>query len=272
MNANSPEMQALKARLKATWVAGDYALFAKPLLPGALEFLQRLELTAGTKMLDVGCGAGQIALPAARQGVQVTGVDLAANQIAAARAAAAQAGLKIRFEEGDAEALDFEDGSFDVVVSLIGAMFAPQPERVAAELIRVCRPGGRIVMANWTPEGFVGQLFKTMGRHVPPSPLMPSPLLWGKDEVVRERLHGGVADLRITKRMYPIEYAFAPAEVVEFYRCYYGPTNRAFAVLEPDAQAALRQDLERLWSEHNLASDGGTRYLAEYIEVQALRA
>ncbi|MEO6291075.1 MAG: SAM-dependent methyltransferase, partial [Burkholderiaceae bacterium] len=144
-------------------------------------------------------------------------------------------------------------------------------ERVAAELVRVCRSGGRIVMANWTPEGFVGQMFKTIGKHVPPPPLMPSPLLWGNEAVIRERLHEGIAELKLTKRMYPFHYPFAPSEVVEFYRTYYGPTNRAFATLDSAGQAALRTDLEQLWTQQNRATDGTTRYEAEYLEVVAVR-
>ena len=148
MTTMTPEMESLKVRLKATWMSGDYATFAEPMLPGALEFLKRLNLKPGQELLDVGCGAGQIALPAARAGVNVTGVDLAANQIEQARAQAQKENLSIRFDEGDAEMLPYPDAAFDVVVSLIGAMFAPRPNRVAAEMLRVCRPGGRIVMAN----------------------------------------------------------------------------------------------------------------------------
>lgn len=271
MNTMPPEMESLKARLKATWMAGDYGHFAKYLEPGALAFLARLAVAPGTRMLDVGCGAGQIAIPAARAGVRVTGVDIALNSIEQARARALAESLDIRFDEGDAEMLAFDDGSFDLVVSLIGAMFAPRPERVAAELIRVCRPAGRIVMANWTPEGFVGQMFKTIGKHVPPPQIMPSPLLWGNESVIRDRLSDGVAELHLTKRMYPFHYPFAPAEVVAFYRTYYGPTNRAFATLDSAGQAALHSDLEQLWTKHNLATDGSTRYEAEYLEVDAIR-
>ena len=271
MGTMTPEMESLKARLKATWMAGDYGHFAKYLEPGALDFLARLSVAPGTRMLDVGCGAGQIAIPAARAGVRVTGVDIAVNSIEQARVRAQAEGLDVHFDEGDAEMLAFADGTFDLVVSLIGAMFAPRPERVAAELVRVCRPGGRIVMANWTPEGFVGQMFKTIGKHVPPSPLMPSPLLWGNEAAVRERLQGGIAELQMTKRLYPFHYPFAPPEVVEFYRSYYGPTNRAFTTLDAAGQTALRSDLEQLWTQHNRATDGSTRYEAEYLEVVALR-
>ena len=147
--------------------------------------------------------------------------------------------------------LPYPDASFDVVTSLIGAMFAPRPERVAAELVRPCRPGGRIVMANWTPDGFVGQMFKVIGKHVPPSPLMPSPLLWGDEATVRERFGDGVADLTAEKRQYPFAYPFPPGEVVEHFRTYYGPMNRAFAALDNAGQAALHRDLEQLWTAHN---------------------
>ena len=286
MTTMPPEMAELKARLKATWMAGNYGHFAWYLEPGALQFLDRLALEPGTRMLDVACGAGQIAIPAARAGVQVTGIDVAPNLIEQARARAAAAGVPASFAEGDAEALACPDAAFDVVVSLIGAMFAPRPERVAAEMIRVCRPGGRIVMANWTPGGFVGQMFKIIGQHVPPSPLMASPVKWGDEATVRERLRDGIAKLEITKRLYPMRYPLGPAEVVEFFRTYYGPTNRAFAALDSeygptmpgrkapdtDRQAALRGELEQLWSRHNQANDGTTGIEAEYLEVIATRA
>src|ERR687893_376040 len=259
-------METLKTRLKATWMAGDYGTFAKYLEPGALEFLERLPVQAGTEMLDVACGAGQISIPAARVGARVTGVDIATNSIERARARAEEEGLDARFDEGDAEMLPYADASFELVASLFGAMFAPRPGRVAAELVRVCRSGGRIVMGNWTPEGFIGQMFKVIGKHVPP-PQMPSPLLWGDEATVRERLSEGVAELTLTKRMYPFRYPFPPSEVVEHFRTYYGPTNRAFAALDAAGQAALRRDLEQLWTEHNRATDSTTRYESEYLEA-----
>lgn len=275
MTATAPmteEMEALKARLKATWMSGDYGHFAKYLEPGALEFLKRLNIAPGTRMLDVGCGAGQIAIPAAHAGVRVTGVDIASNSIAQARARAKAEGVEVQFDEGDAEMLPYQDASFDLVVSLIGAMFAPRPECVAAELIRVCRPGGRIAMANWTPEGHVGQMFKIIGKHVPPPPLMASPVKWGDEATVRDRLEEGTTEMNITRRMYPMQYPFPPAEVVDFFCTYYGPTVRAMAALDTAGQAALRQDLEKLWSDNNQARDGSTHVEAEYLEVIAIRA
>lgn len=271
MTSMTPEMQTLKTKLKATWEAGDYGHFAQYLEVGAIEILERMAVPAGARMLDVGCGAGQIAIPAARAGVHVTGIDIASNLIEQARARAATEKLDVRFDEGDAEALPYEDASFDVVVSLIGAMFAPRPDVVASELKRVCRPGGRIVMANWTPEGHVGQMFKTIGKHVPPSPLMASPPKWGDEATLRERLAEGTTGIRTEKRRYPMIYPFAPAQVVQFFIEYYGPTNRAYASLDAAGQAALRADLEALWTANNLATDGTTLVMSEYLDVEAVK-
>ena len=174
------------------------------------------------------------------------------------------------FEEGDAEALPYGDGTFDAVVSLIGAMFAPRPERVAAEFTRVCRPGGIIAMANWTGPGFVGQMFKTIAKHIAPSG-MPSPLLWGDEPTVRERLRSGVASLECSRHLYELSYPFSPADVVEFFRENYGPMTRAFASIGEEAQRQLRDELTDLWSRHNRATDGTTRVDAEYLQVVAVR-
>ncbi|WP_407572590.1 class I SAM-dependent methyltransferase [Deinococcus altitudinis] len=265
------EMQALKTRLKATWESGDYGVFARYLEPGALEFLRRLDLKPGERLLDVACGAGQLVIPASRAGREATGVDIAANLIEQARQRAQTDGLPAHFDEGDAEDLPYQDAEFDVVSSLVGVMFAPRPERVVAEALRVCRPGGRLVIGSWTPASFIGGMFKVIGRHVPPSPLMPSPMLWGDEAVLRERFASGVTALEIERMAYPLEYPFEPAEVVEFYRSYYGPTNRAFAALTGDGQAALRRDLEAHWTEHNRAQDGTTRLESELLILSAVR-
>jgi SAM-dependent methyltransferase len=267
----TPEMEALKARLKATWMSGDYGHFATYLEPGALEFLSRIKIEPGARILDVASGAGQTAIPMSRLGAKVTGVDIATNLIEQARARAQAEGLDARFEEGDAEMLPFADGSFDIVISLIGAMFAPRPELVAAELKRVCRPGGKVIMGNWTPAGFVGQMFKIHGKHVPPPAIMAPPVKWGDEEVVRERFGDGISHLKLTRRLYPFRYPFAPTEVVEFFRTYYGPSYKAFAALEAEKQAALRADLEQLWTENNTTTDGTTAIDSEYLEVVAIR-
>ena len=265
------EMEALKARLKATWMSGDYGHFATYLEAGALEFLSRIPIEPGMRILDVACGAGQLSIPAARAGAKVTGIDIAPNLIEQARVRAQAENLDAHFEEGDAEMLPYPDSSFDLVISLIGAMFAPRPEFVAAELKRVCRPGGKIIMGNWTPTGFVGQMFKAHGKHVPPPGSMPAPVKWGDEETARERFKDGISHLKLNRRLYPFRYPFPPSQVVEFFRTYYGPSLKAFAALDPEKQTALRQDLEMLWTAHNSATDGTTSLESEYLEVIAIR-
>ena len=267
----TPEMDVLKTRLKATWMSGDYGRFATYLEAGALEFLSRIPIEPGLRVLDVACGAGQTAIPMSRAGAKVTGVDIATNLIEQARARARAENLDTRFDEGDAEMLPYEDGSFDLVISLIGAMFAPRPDLVAAQLKRVCRPGGKIIMGNWTPTGFVGQMFKVHGKYVPPPATIAPPVKWGDEETVRERLSDGTSHLKLSRRLYPFRYPFPPSEVVEFFRTYYGPSQKAFAALDAEKQSALRRELEQLWSEHNTATDGTTFIESEYLEVIAIR-
>jgi SAM-dependent methyltransferase len=272
MSATNPELESLKTRLKSMWMSGDFGEIAKHIETGAEEFIDRLALKPRERVLDVACGSGNLAIPAARAGAIVTGVDIATNLLEQARARAESAGLTIQFDEGDAEDLPYDDATFDTVVSMFGAMFAPRPELVAAELVRVCKPGGRIAMANWTPEGFVGQMFKITGKYVPPPPSMPSPLKWGDEETVRERLRDGIADLKLTRRICPFNYPIPPAEVVENFRLYYGPTQRAFEALDTGGQALLRKDLEQLWAENNKATDNTTHGEGEYLEVIATRS
>lgn len=265
---STKEFEELKARLKTTWMSGDYDLFSRFMEKDAEQFFKRLGVKPGSRLLDVGCGAGQLALVAARSGALVTGCDIATNWLENARARAASEGLEITFEEGDAESLPYDDDKFDVVVSLVGAMFAPRPDLVAAELTRVCKPGGMIAMANWTPEGFIGLMFRTIAKHIAPSG-MPSPVLWGDETTVRDRLRKGIAQLKCERQFYRFDYPFPPAAVVEFYRVNYGPTARAFASLDLNGQEELRSELVSLWSAHNKAMDGSTSVDSEYLEVIA---
>jgi SAM-dependent methyltransferase len=270
--ATAPDIDALKTRLKATWMDGNYDYFSRFMESSAVEFLDRLGVPAGASLLDVACGSGQLALVAARRGARVTGIDIATNSILAARGRADSEGLDAQFDEGDTEALPYPDGTFDVVASIYGAMFAPRPELVAAELLRVCRRGGIVAMANWTREGFIGRMFTAFSRFIAP-PGMPAPVLWGDEDVVRERFGTGVSSLRLTRVNYRFDYPFPPADVVEFFRLHYGPTTRAFATLEAGDRDALRADLVDLWTSHNRAGEP-TRTIvdAEYLEVVGVRA
>jgi len=260
----------LKARLKATWMTGDYDVFSRYLEPDAHLFFRRIGIEPGDKVLDVGCGTGQLALIAARAGAQVTGCDIATNSLERARARASQEQLNATFDEGDAEALPYGDAQFDVVSSLVGAMFAPRPNLVASEMLRVCKPGGKIAMANWTPQGFVGQMFKIIARYIAPNG-MPSPVLWGDQATVHERFREGVLDLRCTYRYYQFEYPFPPDVVVDFFREHYGPMTRAFGALDAEGQAQLKADLVALWSANNRGFGNATLVDSEYLEVIAIR-
>ncbi|MCG6658021.1 class I SAM-dependent methyltransferase [Halomonas campisalis] len=272
MTGTMPDIQTIKDGMRKTWMAGDFGEVAKFIQHHADDFIANRHITPGLRLLDVACGTGNLAIPAARAGASVTGIDIADNLIEQARSRARAEGLDIRFEVGDAENLALPDASFDAVVSMYGAMFAPRPEYAAAELVRVCRPGGTIAMANWMPETFIGEMFKVVGRHAPPPEGVPSPALWGDPATVRERLREGITELRTSPVTVIFEYPFSVPEVVEFHRQFFGPIERAWARLEDDGREALRQDLEAHWSRHNEATDGSTRVEAQYLEVVATRA
>ncbi len=268
-----PDILTIKQRQKATWESGDFGQVARTIEGVAGEFMAGLPLRAGMRVLDVACGTGNLAVIAARKGCTVIGVDIASNLIAQAGARAKSEGLNIRYDEGDAESLPYPDGIFDVVLSMYGVMFAPRPDHTAAELFRVTKRGGIIALANWTPEGFIGRMFSVFKAHIPPVPGIPSPLLWGDEAIVRTRLRDGVRDLRLKRRIARMCYPLPPADVVEFFREYYGPTHRAFAALDEGRQAALRRDLVKLQSEANVSTVPGTTEVeAEYLEVVAARA
>jgi len=256
-------------RVRATWTSGDFGRIAKGYERGAGEFIARLGLAPGESVLDVACGTGNSTLPAARFGATVTGIDIAPNLLVQAQSRAVRERLSISFDLGNAEEMPYTRGSFQTVVTMFGAMFAARPGRAAAELLRVTRPGGRIVMANWTPGSFIGEMLRTTVAYAPAPAGIPSPLLWGTEDAVRARL-GGVSSLTFTRRLITFEYPFDPAQVVSEFRLWYGPTLRAFASLDHLNREGLRRDLEQLWTENNRADDGTTRVQSEYLEVVAV--
>jgi SAM-dependent methyltransferase len=270
--AESSSAEALRARVRDTWTAGDFGRIAVGFERGAVEFICRLKLAPGERLLDVACGTGNLALPAARAGARVSAIDIAPELVAQLAEHAESEGLAVDAREGDAEELSFEDGSFDTVVTMFGAMFAAHPERVAAEMLRVTRPGGRIVMANWTSEGFIGRMLKLTVGYVPPPAGMPSVLLWGDPRVVSERLGAGVRAFQFIRRAMVLAYPFPPEQTVDLFRTWYGPTVRAFAALDERRQRGYFDDLVRLWTEHNTAGPHATRVESEFLEVLAIRS
>ena len=272
MTLDVQDKEAARVRTITTWSSGEYGKIAESIQIHADEFVARLSITPGLRVLDVACGTGNVSIPAAQRGAKVSGLDIAPNLLAVAKERATAAGLNIELEEGDAEQLPYAEAAFDLVMSMYGVMFAAHPDLVATELLRVCAPGGTIALANWTPGGFIGQMLKTIGAHVPPPPGSVSPVLWGMEEKVQERLDQGTSEIKCTPRKVVFKYPFGPAETVEFFIKYYGPTLRAYAACDAERKLALRQDLEKLWSAHNQASDGSTYVVSEYLEVLATRA
>lgn len=274
MASSVPSMQQIKESMRATWMAGDFGVVAKTVAAEAEAFVGRLEFAEGAQVLDVACGTGNSAIPLARRGALVTGVDIAANLLAQARERAAGEGVTIQFDEGDAEQLPYSDASFDVVVSMFGAMFAPRPELVAAEFARVLKPGGLLAMANWSPASFAGQMFKVGARHVPPPPGLAPPVLWGDEATVRARLADNFTKIQTTPISLPFDMPVGPAGAVTFFRTYFGPTKVAFERLDTAGQAAFAADLEALWAGANEAPDPENHTLVknEYLQVTALRA
>ncbi len=268
-----PNLATIKARQKATWESGDFGQIARSIESAAEEFMGRLELRRGLRVLDVACGTGNLAVVAARAGCVTSGIDIASNLIAQARERAAFEEMSIYFQEADAEALPFANGEFDLAVSMFGAMFAPCPEIVVAELHRVTKIGGRIALANWTPEGFIGRMFQIFKKHLPPPPAgVPSPMLWGDEATVRARLDEGFNDLRLTRRIARMRYPLSPADTVDFFRQYYGPTKMAFESLTAEAQSALHRDLVEFQTAHNVSQNpAATEVAAEYLEIIATK-
>ena len=262
----------IKSKMKATWEDGDYASFARYMQPGAEVILNNWQIPPGLHLLDIGCGSGQTAIPAARAGLKITGVDIATNLIEHARERARTEGLNAEFDVGDAEDLPYWDAEFDVVISLIGAMFAPRPEKVAAELARVCKSGGRLHMANLTPEGFSSTMFKCVGQYVPPPQGIAPPSLWGVEQGVEERLQDGFKDFKLERKYYPRwRYPFEAEQLVEYFRQHFGPVKKAFDLQDEYGQKSLRTELEKIFSDYNIATDGTTELKGEYLDVSAVR-
>lgn len=274
MSSSAPSMQNIKQSMRATWMAGNFGEIAKNTVRIAEEFVSRLAIRPGVHALDIACGSGNVAIPMARAGAIVTGVDIAPNLLAQGRERAAAESLIVNFDEGDAEQLPYNDASFDVVATMFGAMFAPRPERVVSEIARVLKPGGLLAMANWNPASFTGEMFRTTAKHVPPPPGVPSPLLWGDQKAVREYLRSHFTMIRT--ELIPIEFdlPYSPAGVVEYFRAYFGPTQVAFSRLDEAGQAALASDLTALWSKANVAPDPEQHTVTrnEYLQVTATRS
>jgi ubiquinone/menaquinone biosynthesis C-methylase UbiE len=268
--AAQPDLQALKARQRAAWSSGDYAIVGTTLQIVGEELCEAVDLRAGQKVLDVAAGNGNASLAAARRWCEVVASDYVPELLERARERAAAERLDIELREADAEALPFPDASFDVVVSTFGVMFTPDQERAASEMLRVVKSSGKIGLANWTPEGFIGQVFKTIGQHLPPPAGARSPALWGTRARIGELFGLHAASITTAQRQFTFRYRSA-AHWIEVFRNYYGPLLKAFAALEPASRAVLERDLTALIERFNRAKDGSMVVPSEYLEVVITR-
>jgi ubiquinone/menaquinone biosynthesis C-methylase UbiE len=264
--ATTPDLAAVKQRQQATWASGDYHMIGTQIQIVSENLVEALDVRSTERVLDVATGSGNAALAAARRGCDVIGVDYVPALLDRARRRTEAEGLDIEFLHGDAEALPFDDGSFDVVSSVFGSMFAPDQERTASELARVARPGGRIGVVAHTPEGFIGQLFKTIGAHVPPPAGVRSPIQWGTEERLRELFAERLAELRVERRHYTFRDR-SPQHWIEYWRHYYGPTMKAFEAVGEAGRAALEADLLALIARFDRSGDGTMVVPSEYLEA-----
>jgi SAM-dependent methyltransferase len=258
------DFEAVKSKQQATWSSGDYAVIGSTLQITGESLCEALDVSAGHRVLDVAAGNGNASLAAVRRGCEVVAADYVPSLLAGAAARAAADGFEIETREADAEALPFSDGSFDAVVSTFGVMFSPDQARAAAELCRVCRSGGRIGLANWTPDGFVGQMLATVGKYVPPPAGVRSPVEWGRVDRLGELFDGH--HLQVDVRQFVFRYRSAE-HWLDTFRSFYGPTFKAFGAVEEPQRSAFARELLDLAEAHNTATDGTLRVPSDYLEV-----
>lgn len=270
-DSHSPDYAGVTERQRATWASGDFNAIARKTLPMSEALIDALDPRPGQRVLDIACGSGNAALIAARRECEVAGVDYVPALIERARLRAQAEGTDIDFRIADAQALPFADGSFDVVLSAIGVMFAPDQEKAASELLRVCRPAGRIGLASWLPEAFGGDFFAAHGRHVPPPEGMKPPSRWGTPAGLEALLGQAVVDMKSERRSF-LGYFRSVADAVAFHCTYFGPTIRALQVLDAHGQERLRADLKAVFDRYNRAKDGTAVIEYEYLQTLAIRA
>jgi SAM-dependent methyltransferase len=262
----SPDLSALKVRQQAAWSSGNYAVVGTTLQIVGEQLCETLDLRSGAKVLDVAAGNGMVTLAAARRWCDVTSTDYVPALLEQGRARASAEGLPVDFMEADAEQLPFDDASFDTVVSTFGVMFTPNQPQAAAELLRVCRSGGKIGLANWTPEGFIGQVFKTLGKYLPPPAGAKSPALWGTFARLNELFGDEATSIKAESRMFKFRYRSAE-HFLDVFKTFYGPVLKAFAALDTATQANLRNDLHALIVRMNKSGDATMVVPSEYLEV-----
>ena len=268
----SPDFAAITGRQQQTWATGDFNVIALSVIGASEQLVEAVNPRPGQRVLDVACGSGNVALIAARRYCEVTGIDYVPELLSRGRQRAAADGVSVDFREGDAQALPVGDGTFDAVLSVFGVMFAPNQEQAAGELLRVCRSGGTIGIASWTPDGWGGDLFRALSKHLPPPAAGLKPgVRWGTEEGVRELLGSGIKTITCTKRVFS-QYYRSVDHALDLFLTYYGPTTRPYAVADSAGREAIRSDIGTVFKKYNEATDGTCVMRSEYLQVIATRA
>lgn len=271
MENTTPEMRFIKERIKEVWSAGDFGVIAKIIEHEGRAFINRLSIWPGTTVLDVACGNGNLAIPAARLGAEVTGADIVPELIRQGRERAKNENLEVRFDVADAEELPYRDNQFDFVVTMFGAMFCPRPDVAVKELFRVCKPGGVVAMANWTPEGFVGKFFNLGASYMPPPNGIPSPISWGNENIAKDRITPYAKEINLKKRVMRQDMLMPAQETAEHFIKYFGPTNMLYKMLDTNARKQFKSDLTQLFRENSISETEAVSVDTEYLEVNAVK-
>ena len=273
MEQSAPDIKVIKQKMADIWANGDFGVIARSLVPAANDLINSLEIGPGSKVLDVACGSGNLAIVAAGKGAHVNGIDIVDDLIRQSKERAEEQNLNIDFIVGDAEALPYSDNQYDYVVTMFGAMFCPRPDVTTKELFRVCKPGGKVVMANWTQNDFANDFFGTISKYAPPPPPgVAKPNEWGEEEIVKERFKDYASNIECTKRTTELEYDVDPAGTTEYFMKYFGPTKTVYEMLEDDEQKKFYDEITDVFKKYNISKGHNNVMVGEYLQVIATKA
>jgi SAM-dependent methyltransferase len=273
MEQNAPDINVIKQKMADTWANGDFGAIAHTLMPAAEDFVNSLGIEPGNKVLDVACGSGNLAVLAAQKGADVKGIDIVDDLVRQSKERAAENNLNIEFTVGDAEDMPYSDNEFDFVITMFGAMFCPRPDVTAKELFRVCKPGGKVAMANWTQNAFAEDFFGTIKRFAPPPPPGVSPPnQWGDEEIVKQRLGPYASDIQLTLKSFEIVYPVSPAETTEKFTKYFGPIKSLYDNMDEAVRREFTDAITGVFTKHNISTAGNNVMVGDYLEVIATKA
>lgn len=273
MKQSSPDITAIKQKMADTWANGDFGVIAHTLMPAAEDFVNSLEIKPGEKVLDVACGSGNLAVLAAQKNADVKGIDIVDDLIRQSIERAEGNNLNIKFIVGDAEDMPYPDNEFDYVITMFGAMFCPRPDVAAKELFRVCKPGGKVAMANWTQNAFAEDFFGTVRKYAPPPPPgISPPNEWGNEEIVKQRLSSYSSDIQLTHKSFEIVYPVSPAETTEIFTRHFGPVKSIYDNMDESLRKEFTDEITAVFTKHNISNEGNNVMVGDYLEVIAIKS